>query len=336
MCGRRAGPAAPAPADRGPLARRAGESRAPGRPGRGPARPGPDRSAGRGLPKASRYQYDVARHRRAGCQVALGARVLPRCPGPAGRHRGAAGRGRCAGPPAYPRHAVQLPGAVSYEEHLGRFGANFRIDLGDRIHVTRRPAAGALAARGLHQHRRGAAAVRDGRPRAACCCTRPASSSTAAASCCPRGPTPARPAPSCGCCASTGGRFLSDDMTILDAGRHARTASPSRSRSAATRCGRSTPDDLTRAEWRAAAAAEPAALQGRPRRRHWRWRRCNLPIMTAQRDDPDRGPAAEVQRRPARAPASMIRRDQVERPVHHRARRARARRRPRRGRRSTS
>ena len=69
-----------------------------------------------------------------------------------------------------------------------------------------RPAAGPLAARRLHQHPRGAAAVRGRRPRAGCCCTRPASSSTATGSCCPPAPTPGRPARSSGCCASRAAR----------------------------------------------------------------------------------------------------------------------------------
>ena len=69
----------------------------------------------------------------------------------------------------------------------------------------------------LHEHRRGAAAVRAGRPAAGCCCTRPASSSTASGSCCRRCTDTGKTGTILRLLREHGGRFLSDDMTIIDA-----------------------------------------------------------------------------------------------------------------------
>lgn len=58
---------------------------------------------------------------------------------------GAVGNRRLRGR-AIVQQAPFAPASVSYEEHLGRLGANFRVDMGDRIYIT----AGPLLARSSH------------------------------------------------------------------------------------------------------------------------------------------------------------------------------------------
>ena len=188
-------------------------------------------------PRRSQLPAVPLRHRRHGHHrlpdPAARAGVLPR---PVGRRRrtstSRSGSATSAARPAAPagRHDASSPTrpALRYEEHLGRLGANFRVDLGDHDQRHRRPAAGPLAARRLHQHRRGAAALRAGlaagRMLLHSACVELDGVGVMLSARTDTGKT----GTSCGCCASTAARFLSDDMTIVDAGRHRACASPSR------------------------------------------------------------------------------------------------------------
>ena len=190
-----------------------------------------------------------------------------------------------AGHPAGPRCVTQYvdPTALRYEEHLGRLGANFRIDLGRPIQVDGRAAAGPVAARRLHEHHRGAAALR-GRPTAAgCCCTRPAWSSTATGSCCRARTDTGK--------TGTVLRLLREQGGAVPVRRH-----DDRRRRRRRRAGFPKPltishhtlraveaSDLTPGGVAPPAVAEPAALQGGPLARHWSSARYNLPIMGDQR-----------------------------------------------------
>ena len=105
-----------------------------------------------------------------------------------------------------------------------------------------------------------------------------------------------------------GGRFLSDDMTIIDAARQ-RLLLPQAAddqRAHAARGLRRRPHPVRVAQ---AAVPEPPALQGRPLDRAWRW-----PVQPAdhghQRPHPDARPAAQVHRRPA-GPCRMTSATQV-------------------------
>ena len=120
------------------------------------------------------------------------------------------------------------PAGVRYEEHLGRLAANFAIDLGDRDPRHAQHAAGAVAARLVHQRDRGAAAVRRSVPRghmllhSACLDLNGRGVLLSARTDTGKTGTVLR------LLREQGARFLSDDMTIVDAGRHRASASPSR------------------------------------------------------------------------------------------------------------
>ena len=193
------------------------------------------------------------------------------------------------------------PVRLRYEEHLGRLGANFRVDLGDTITVT----VGPLLARSPHvvytnvveallrfvMVDRGhmllhsATISLDGVGVMLSALTDTGKTATVLR-----------------LLREHGGHFLSDDMTIVGPDGTA-VCFPKPLTISAHTLRAVHADDLTRAGVAPAAVPEPAALQGRPVDRA-----DAEPLQPAdhgdQRDHPDPGAAAEVQRRPARAHAS--------------------------------
>ena len=119
--------------------------------------------------------------------------------------------------------ATMSPGLFVYREHLGSVGANFRVDLDNRINVTVSP----LLARSKHVVYTNIveALLRLlWSTRVICCCIPRPSDSARRRSCSPRRPTLARLAPSCGSFRSTRTTyFLSDDMTIINGEGEARS-----------------------------------------------------------------------------------------------------------------